>query len=441
MSRHVFNMVVIKFFIILSFISGVAFGAPQYASVIMDNRSGEILRSRNADTRLHPASLTKMMTLYIAFEAIKKGEITAETIVTVSKKAASEPPSRMGLRTGQKIKLKYLIRAAAIMSANDAATAIGEAISGSEAAFSRRMNKTAKALGMSRTTFKNCHGLTEVGHLSTANDMTKLGRNLFYHYNDYYHLFSRLTHTAGQRRVKHTNTRFLNTYAGADGIKTGYTRKAGFNLVASAERKNKRIIVTVFGGKSTASRNKEVIRQLNIGFDRASGKVTLVKPPYPTYGTPTKGKSPYPYKRPPSFTSEGDLVEVISQIKNNVQEARVQSNGAYVFKPSKRPNVADGKPNAISSNDKKVIIRAKDNGPKIWRISLGAFTTRDKAERHLLKATLTEIDTLKLAAQEITFNRTGWKASFIHLNKNTAEMACEKLIYQGYSCEAKGPDI
>ena len=449
MSRHVFNMVVIKFFIVLSFISGVAFAAPQYASVIMDNRSGEILRSRNADTRLHPASLTKMMTLYIAFEAIKKGEITAETIVTISKKAASEPPSRMGLRTGQKIKLKYLIRAAAIMSANDAATAIGEAISGSEAAFSRRMNKTAKALGMSRTTFKNCHGLTEVGHLSTANDMTKLGRNLFYHYNDYYHLFSRLTHTAGQRRVKHTNTRFLNTYAGADGIKTGYTRKAGFNLVASAERKNKRIIVTVFGGKSTASRNKEVKRQLDIGFDRAREKVMLVKPSYPTYDTLTKGKSPYPYKRPPSLTSEGDLaltsesdlVDVISQIKNNLQDARLQSNGAYLFKPSKRPNVANDKPNAISSTDKKVIIRTKDNGPKIWRISLGAFTTRDIAERHLLKATLTEIDNLKLAAQDITFNRAGWKASFINLNKNTAEMSCEKLIYQGYSCEAKGPDI
>ena len=390
MSRHVFNMVVIKFFIVLSFISGVAFAAPQYASVIMDNRSGEILRSRNADTRLHPASLTKMMTLYIAFEAIKKGEITAETIVTVSKKAASEPPSRMGLRTGQKIKLKYLIRAAAIMSANDAATAIGEAISGSEAAFSRRMNKTAKALGMFRTTFKNCHGLTEVGHLSTANDMTKLGRNLFYHYNDYYHLFSRLT-----------------------------------------------------------SRNKEVKRQLDIGFDRAREKVTLVKPSYPTYGTLTKGKSPYPYKRPPSLTSEGDLaltsesdlVDVISQIKNNLQDARLQSNGAYLFKPSKRPNVANNKPNAISSTDKKVIRRTKDKGPKVWRISLGAFTTRDIAERHLLKATLTEIDNLKLATQEITFNRAGWKANFINLNKNTAEMACEKLMYQGYSCEAKGPDI
>jgi len=199
----------------------------------------------------------------------------------------------------------------------------------------------------------------------------------------------------------------LNTYAGADGIKTGYTRKAGFNLVASAERKNKRIIVTVFGGKSTASRNKEVKRQLDIGFDRAREKVMLVKPSHPTYDTLTKGKSPYPYKRPPSLTSEGDLaltsetdlVDVISQIKNNLQEARLQSNGAYLFKPSKRPNVADGKPNAISSNDKKVIIRAKDNGPKIWRISLGAFTTRDKAERHLLTATLTEIDTLKMPTQ------------------------------------------
>ena len=196
-------MVVIKFFIVLSFISGVAFAAPQYASVIMDNRSGEILRSRNADTRLHPASLTKMMTLYIAFEAIKKAW---DADLDGVRGKYKDYKSYVDDRTGQKIKLKYLIRAAAIMSANDAATAIGEAISGSEAAFSRRMNKTAKALGMSRTTFKNCHGLTEVGHLSTANDMTKLGRNLFYHYNDYYHLFSRLTHTAGQRRVKHRNT-------------------------------------------------------------------------------------------------------------------------------------------------------------------------------------------------------------------------------------------
>ena len=123
-----------------------------YAAMVMDARTGEVLHSRNADTRLHPASLTKMMTLYIAFEAVKNGEISLDTDVRISRKAANEPPSKLGLRAGSKIKFRYLIRAAAVKSANDAATAIAEAISGSEAAFASRMNRTAKALGMTKTT-------------------------------------------------------------------------------------------------------------------------------------------------------------------------------------------------------------------------------------------------------------------------------------------------
>ena len=134
-------------------LSPLAVAAAPYAAMVMDARTGEVLHSRNADARLHPASLTKMMTLYIAFEAIRNGEITLDTEVRVSSHAASEPPSKLGLRSGQRIALRYLIRAAAVKSANDAATAIGEAISGSEAAFARRMNATAKALGMTRTTF------------------------------------------------------------------------------------------------------------------------------------------------------------------------------------------------------------------------------------------------------------------------------------------------
>lgn len=134
---------------------GTAINAAPYAAMVMDARSGEVLHARNADTRLHPASLTKMMTLYIAFEAVRRGEITLDTKVTISAKAAAEPPSKLGLRAGQKIALRYLIRAAAVKSANDAATAIGEAISGSEAAFARRMNRTAKALGMTRTDRKS----------------------------------------------------------------------------------------------------------------------------------------------------------------------------------------------------------------------------------------------------------------------------------------------
>ncbi|WP_150119986.1 D-alanyl-D-alanine carboxypeptidase family protein, partial [Sulfitobacter sp. HI0021] len=259
-----------------------AMAAP-YAAYVIDARTGKEIHAENADTRLHPASLTKMMTLYIAFQAVERGELSLDTQVTISKNAASEPPSKLGMRPGQKIALRYLIRAAAVKSANDAATAIGEAIEGSEAAFARRMNRTAKQLGMTRTTFKNMHGLTESGHLSTARDMTALGRHLLYDYPQYYNLFSRITADAGVRKVSHTNHRFLGSYKGADGIKTGYTRAAGFNLTASAERGNERIIVTVFGGKSTASRNAKVAELMDLGFRRAPSSAPLRKPVPPVY--------------------------------------------------------------------------------------------------------------------------------------------------------------
>lgn len=257
--------------------------AAPYAAMVIDSRTGEVLHSRNADTRLHPASLTKMMTLYIAFEAVRNGEITLDTKVKISRNAAAEPPSKLGLKSGQRIAFRYLIRAAAVKSANDAATAIGETLSGSEAAFARRMTRTAKALGMSRTTFKNAHGLTAKGHLSTASDMTTLGRHLLYDYPEYYNLFSRRSTHAGVREVPNTNRRLLANYRGADGIKTGYTRAAGFNLVASAKRGNERIIATVFGGKSSTARNAKVAELLNLGFRRAPTRAALRKPQRPAY--------------------------------------------------------------------------------------------------------------------------------------------------------------
>ncbi len=256
--------------------------AAPYAAMVMDARSGQVIHAENADTRLHPASLTKMMTLYIAFEAVEHGELSMDTVVTVSRNAANEPPSKLGLKAGQKIKLRYLVRAAAVKSANDAATAIGEAISGSEAAFARRMNRTAKNLGMTRSTFKNAHGLTEEGHLSTAHDMTILGRHLIYDYSEYYGLFSRNATDAGVKTV-YSHNKILQTYKGADGIKTGYTRAAGFNLVASAERGRERIIATVFGGASTPARNARVAELLDLGFRNNKNNVALNKPDKPAY--------------------------------------------------------------------------------------------------------------------------------------------------------------
>ncbi|MCV2863458.1 serine hydrolase [Defluviimonas sp. WL0075] len=268
-------------------VAGVA--AP-YADYVIDARTGQVLHEKNSDARLHPASLTKMMTLYIAFEAIERGEISLDTKVTVSKHAASQPPSRLGLKPGQKIALRYLIRAAAIKSANDAATAIGEAIEGSEPAFAKRMTRTAKALGMSKTSFRNANGLTAEGHLSTAHDMTMLGRHLFFDFPQYYNLFSRRWADAGVAKVASTNRRFLEAYEGADGIKTGYTVAAGFNLVASAQRGNKRIIATVFGGTSTAQRNERVAQLLDIGFGKAPNRAVVQKPAAPNYAVADGGE-------------------------------------------------------------------------------------------------------------------------------------------------------
>ncbi|MFE3838065.1 serine hydrolase [Rhodobacteraceae bacterium PA1-206B] len=244
-----------------------------FAAIIMDARTGETLWSQNADTKLHPASLTKMMTLYIAFQEIEAGRMSLDTVVTVSKHAAAQPPSRLGLRQGQKIKMRYLIRAAAIKSANDAAAAIGDAIAGSEAAFAQRMTRTARALGMKNTTFRNAHGLTAQGHLSTARDMNILGRHLFYDFPQYYNIFSRRSADAGIATVNNTNSRFLDSYEGADGIKTGYTIAAGFNLTASAKRGDKRLITTVFGGTSTAQRNAKMAELMNMGFGLAKNRV------------------------------------------------------------------------------------------------------------------------------------------------------------------------
>jgi D-alanyl-D-alanine carboxypeptidase len=270
---------------VVALLAPVAGWTAPYAAFVMDARTGEVIHSRNADTRLHPASLTKMMTLYVAFQALQRGEITLDTEVTVTALAAQQPPSRLGLQEGQVIRLRYLLRAAAIRSANDAATAIGVAIAGSEAAYAERMNATAAAMGMTNTHFINMHGLTADGHYSTAHDMSILGRHLIYDFPQYYNLFSRRTADAGIAEVTNTNRRFLDNYPGADGIKTGYTVAAGYNLVASAERNGVRIIATVFGGTSTANRNARITELLDMGFAAADPNARVQPPDAPAAST------------------------------------------------------------------------------------------------------------------------------------------------------------
>ncbi len=454
------GLFLIAFLWLLSFAPLQGMAAP-YAAMVIDARTGEVLHSRNADTRLHPASLTKMMTLYIAFEAVRNGEITLDTQVRITKAAAAEPPSKLGLRTGQRIAFRYLIRAAAVKSANDAATAIGIALSGSEAAFARRMTRTAKAMGMSRTTFKNAHGLTESGHLSTARDMTTLGRHLLYDYPQYYNLFSRQSTHAGIKTVPNTNRRLLAAYRGADGIKTGYTRAAGFNLVASAKRKDERIIATVFGGKSGASRNARVAELLDMGFRRAPSRAPIRKPARPSYagnaglgsvqvaqvGGPPK-KSLRPVLRPVATatvqvagsvaaTAEKDNTRIQDGIAAAIAAADISSPDGT--KPAEEVVLASVEPAKQPEPEPEVVTRLSTSGGHLWGVNVGRYTTRYEAEKVLLKTALSEMTTLEGTLRKVNQSTRGFDATFQGMTREQADLACRRLQARNVTCFMIGP--
>ncbi|GAA6199931.1 D-alanyl-D-alanine carboxypeptidase family protein [Aquicoccus sp. SU-CL01552] len=443
--------------------------AAPYAAMVMDARTGEVLHSRNADTRLHPASLTKMMTLYIAFEAVRNGEMTMDTLVRVSQNAAAEPPSKLGLRAGQKIALRYLVRAAAVKSANDAATAIGEAISGSEAAFARRMTRTAKALGMTRTTFKNAHGLTASGHLSTARDMTILGRHLLYDYPEYYNLFSRQSTHAGIKTVSSHN-RLLTSYKGADGIKTGYTRAAGFNLVASAQRGNERVIATVFGGKSSSSRNAKVAELLDLGFRRAPSRAPLRKPNRPVYaGNAADGaagrvvrvsgavsKSRRPVARTGGtavLVAEADahaqviaaaVAEAMSETPPPTAGTTDVAAPAEAPRPALRPEDLVAELTQVSAaapeeEEQEIVTRLSTSGELHWGINVGRYTSRYQAEKTLLRTALAEMETLDGTLRKVVRSKQGFEANFMGMSAETADLACRRLKARNVTCNLLSP--
>lgn len=317
----------------------MAVTAAPFAAYVMDARSGQEIYSQNADTPLHPASLTKMMTLYMAFNAIERGQVRLDSKFLVSQHAASQPPSRLGLRAGQRIELRYLIRAAAVKSANDAATTIGENLAGSETKFAAQMTAMAKALGMRNTQFRNANGLSVEGHYSTARDLSILGRRLFYDFPQYYSIFSRRTADAGIATVSSTNKRFLDSYEGADGIKTGYTRAAGFNLTASAQRGPKRLIATVMGGNSTAHRNAVMAQLLDAGFGKAPNRVREVKPAPVLVATPREVRRTVQIAR-----AEPVVVAPVT-----TQQAPVVAQAASTVAPAKNRLAASDRPVARAS--------------------------------------------------------------------------------------------
>jgi len=238
----------------------------KYASIIIDSDSLEILHARKIDGARYPASLTKMMTLYLTFDALNRGEIRLNEPMRVSANAARTPPVKLGLKAGQTITVNEAIQALAVRSANDASVVLAERLAGSEAEFASQMTLKAKALGMRSTIFQNPHGLPNSGQISTARDMAKLADALMRNHRGFYPYFSQKTFTyKGQTYTNHNA--LLGTVDGVDGFKTGYTRASGYNLVLSAQRDGRRITAVVLGGASGKSRNKHMADLIERGFD------------------------------------------------------------------------------------------------------------------------------------------------------------------------------
>lgn len=367
----------------------------RYASIVVDAASGKVLSERHADKSLHPASLTKIMTMYMAFDALKSGKLKMRQYLPVSKYAASMVPSKLGLKPGTSIRVDHAIAALVTKSANDVAVVLAEAIGGTEENFGRMMTAKGRTLGMQRTVFRNASGLHDPEQISSARDMAVLARSLMYYHPEYYKYFSLREFTYAGVTYKNHN-HLMGTYQGMDGIKTGYIRASGFNLVASAFRDGHRLIGVVFGGRTSKTRNNHMAMLLDNGFARAD-RLQLAQwqktPPLPArkpvtpkielaaldtaveknFGTQSDDKSAQ-FDMMGLITGEGDI-DI---------ETRKSVSAIAETKAGLRP-VAE-KPQQVAQTPQK----------PGWQIQIGAFTSKQAAENALNKA----ITTLKVPDRE-----------------------------------------
>ncbi len=356
----------------------------KYSAIIIDSNNGQVLYSRNANTQRYPASLTKMMTLYLAFDALSEKKIKLNQKLLVSKRAQGQTPSKIGLKAGQKITVENAILAIISKSANDAATVIAESLADSEISFAKKMTKKAKDLGMRRTNFRNATGLPNRRQKTTARDMSILSRALLNDHKKYYHYFSTKKFNYNGRIYENHN-QLLTKYRGTDGIKTGYIKASGFNVAASVERGGKRLIGIVFGGKTAKSRDKHLAKLFDNAFKNSKSKAKINKPEF----------------KPISKDIQ------ITKIKN---QKKLKRN--------------------INSN------KIKDD----WLIQIGAFLNKSDAYEQIIKASQIFPSGLSDGTVSITPVRSDgnilFRARMKKLPRDKAKKACHILENHGIPCNA-----
>lgn len=411
--------------------------ARTYASIVIDADTGEVVTAEKADTKAYPASLTKMMTLYLTFDALDAGRVRLDTQMRVSAKAASQPPTKLGLRAGTKIKVEDAILGLITESANDAAMVLAEALGGNEAAFAARMTRKARDLGMTHTVFRNPHGLPNSAQVTTARDMALLGQALIRDHARYYHYFSRTAFT--YRGVRYTgHNHLMARYEGMDGLKTGYTRASGFNLASSAVRNGRRLIGVVLGGRTAAWRDNRMEALLDAAF-RKAGPAT--RPTRDLRMAALVAYTPPIPNRKPTMGGPLPAVATLDGTAPEAEAAPLDTSG--LGKLALR--LADGarELSPISSAEAATIHGPSESAGS-WGIQIGAFSDDDASRRALGLAVGRMPDLLGGATPRSiairSSGRTLYRARLSGLDEETARNACLRMERSGQDCMPLPPD-
>jgi D-alanyl-D-alanine carboxypeptidase (penicillin-binding protein 5/6) len=424
----------------------------RYAAIVVDAESGEVLFARHADSRRYPASITKVMTLYLAFEALTEGRVKLDDVITVSPRAASQPPSKLGLAAGQTITLDDAMKATAVRSANDMAMAIAEHVGGSQDRFAAQMTLKARELGMTQTRYVNPNGLPDARQTSSARDLAILARAVMRDYPQYYRYFGLHDWAYEGREYRNTNG-LLRQGAGYDGMKTGYTNASGYNLAASAVRDGRRLITVVLGGRSTASRNSHVAALMDTGFEverlRRAGQPIQVAQTFfeqRGFGIGPDNSGPVLY----ADASDEDESEVGS---NAVSYASLPSAPPQPTRVTPAPS--EGRTLAsLMRVEGPADVTASLNGAPVsqpppprqparetvretagrWAVQVGAF--RDET---VARDWLTEVNrrfrSQFSAAERTVQNAEGWyRSRFTGMSEQAAQSACAALAERRVTC-------
>lgn len=426
--------------------------APKYAALVVDSETGAVLFDRYADSTRYPASLTKMMTLYLLFEELDAGRLTTESKLKVSALAANQAPSKLGLAAGDTIDVDTAIKALVVKSANDVAVVIAEAVSGSEWKFAKAMTEKARQLGMKRTTFRNASGLPNSLQVTTARDLAVLTRRVISDFPQYYPYFSATTFEHGER-THLTHNALVRTYSGAEGMKTGYTRISGFNLVTTASRDGRRLVGVVLGGRSVRTRDAHMRELLDNAFAALKSKPSLIasakKPWIEPRLKPTLVAELERAKQTPTIADAPMQDALLTASEMFASDQTSEGNGAGLTDDTIRSLIASADAASLNEAERQRLAASAPalwaegdsdegfGGAAQWSVQIGAYSTHALAEQELaLAASAIDAEARAQSIEAVTDpqGKELFRSRFVSLTAGDASALCQSLKQSGKTC-------